>query len=91
MKNPYEILEVPQDASNAQILKAMTTAMRKRVYSNTDIAQARAQLSKPATRLAADFTFPVFEPYDNMEPLVASLKPEIIDINSISPEVYNSL
>jgi hypothetical protein len=69
----------------------MTTAMRKRVYSNTDIAQARAQLSKPATRLAADFTFPVFEPYDNMEPLVASLKPEIIDINSISPEVYNSL
>lgn len=91
MRNPYEILEVPQDASNAQILKAMTTAMRKRVYSNTDIAQARAQLSKPATRLAADFTFPVFEPYDNMEPLVASLKPEIIDINSISPEVYNSL
>lgn len=91
MRNPYEILEVPQDASNAQILKAMTVAMRKRVYSINDIAQARALLIKPATRLAADFTFPVFEPYDNMEPLVASLQPEIIDINSISPEVYNSL
>jgi hypothetical protein len=91
MRNPYEILEVPQDASNSQILKAMTVAMRKKVYSNTDIAHAKAQLSKPTQRLAADFTFPVFEAYDNMEPLVAAVHPEIIDINSISPEVYNSL
>lgn len=45
MKNPYEILGVSQDANNPQILKAMTTAMRKKEYSNTDIAQARAQLS----------------------------------------------
>ena len=91
MKNPYIILEVPQDANNAQILKAMTVAMRKRIYPNTDIAQARAQLSKPATRLAADFTFPIFEPFDGMAPLQATLQPEIIDINSIDPEIYSSL
>lgn len=91
MKNPYEILEVPQDANNAQILRAMTSALRKRVYSNTDIAQARAQLSKPTTRLAADFTFPIFESYDNMEPLVATRTPVIIDINSINADSYNSL
>lgn len=91
MRNPYQILEVTQDANNAQILKAMQMAMRKRQYPNTEIAQARAQLSKPATRLAADFTFPVFEPFDDMQPLQAALQPEIIDINSIDPNAYNSL
>lgn len=91
MKNPYEILEVSQDASTAQILKAMTMALRKRQYSNTEIAQANAQLRKPATRLAADFTFPIFESYENMEPLIAALQPEIIDINSINADAYNSL
>ena len=91
MRNPYEILEVSQDANNPQILKAMTTAMRKGGYSKTDIAQARAQLSKPATRLAADFTFPIFESYDNLEPLVPTLDPDIIDINSINADAYNSL
>lgn len=91
MRNPYEILDVPQDATNPQILKAMTVAMRKGIYSKTDIAQARAQLSKPATRLAADFTFPIFDSYDNIEPLVATLDPEIIDINTINADAYNSL
>lgn len=91
MKNPYIILDVPQDANNAQILKAMTVAMRKREYPNTEIAQARAQLSKPATRLAADFTFPIFDPFDDMKPLVATLQAEIIDINTIDPEIHNSL
>ena len=91
MKNPYFILDVPQDANNAQILRAMTMAMRKRDYPNTEIAQARNQLSKPVTRLAADFTFPIFEPFDDMKPLVATLQPEIIDINSIDSETHNSL
>ena len=91
MKNPYFILDVPQDANNAQILRAMTMAMRKRDYPNTEIAQARAQLSKPVTRSAADFTFPIFEPFDDMKPLVATLQPEIIDINSIDSEIHNSL
>lgn len=91
MKNPYIILDVPQNANNAQILKAMTLAMRKREYPNTEIAQARAQLSKPVTRLAADFTFPIFDPFDDMKPLVATLQPEIIDINSIDSEIHNSL
>ncbi len=91
MKNPYNILEVPQDANNAQILKAMTIAMRKRQYPNTEIAQARAQLSKPASRLAADFTFPIFDPFDDMEPLQAKFNLEIIDINKIDVDKYNSL
>ena len=91
MKNPYTILEVPQNANNGQILKAMTLAMRKKQYPNTDIAQARSQLSKPTTRLAADFTFPIFEPFDDLKKLQAQVSPEIIDINSIDSEKYNSL
>ena len=91
MKNPYNILEVPQNATNAQLLKAMTVAMRKRQYPNTEIAQARSQLSKPATRLAADFTFPVFDPFDDLATLQAETNPDIIDINKIDIEKYNSL
>lgn len=91
MKNPYTILEVPQNANNAQILKAMTVAMRKRQYPNTDIAQARSQLSKPASRLAADFTFPVFDPFDDLTPLQAKISLETIDINTIDENKYNSL
>lgn len=91
MKNPYTILEVPQNANNAQILKAMTVAMRKRQYPNTDIAQARSQLIKPASRLAADFTFPVFDPFDDLTPLQAKISLETIDINTIDENKYNSL
>jgi len=91
MKNPYNILEVPQNANNAQILKAMTIAMRKRQFPNTEIAQARNQLIKPASRLAADFTFPIFDPFDNLIPLQAKVNLETIDINSIDENKYNSL
>ena len=91
MKNPYIILDVPQDANNAQILRAMTMAMRKRDYPNTEIAQASSILRKPSTRLAADFTFPIFDPFDDMEPLQAKINPEIIDIKSIDENKYNSL
>lgn len=91
MKNPYTILELPQNANNAQILKAMPLAMRKRLYLNTEIAQASSVLRKPSTRLAADFTFPVFDPFDDMEPLQAKINPEIIDIKSIDENKYNSL
>jgi len=91
MKNPYEILELPQNATVPQIMSAMPKAMRKRLYPNTEIAQASAQLRKPATRLAADFTFPIFESFDDMKPLSPTLTPEIIDINSLDANAYNSL
>lgn len=91
MKNPYAILEVPQDANNTQILRAMTIAMRKRQYSNAEIAQARSQLSKPTSRLAADFTFPIFAPFDGLETMKANISPDIIDINTINADAYNSL
>lgn len=91
MKNPYEILNIPQNADNGVILKAQMTAMRERKYSNADIANARAQLIKPASRLAADFTFPLFDEVGDVPELSSSIIPENIDINTISPDTYNSL
>lgn len=91
MRNPYEILEVPQDATNAQILKSMTVAMRKRKFSNNDIAHARSQLSKPTTRLAADFTFPVFDTEFDLENLKAINALSDFDMSTLDPEKYSSL
>ena len=91
MKNPYEILNVPQDANNGTILKAQMTAMRERKYSNAEIAAARAQLSKPASRLAADFTFPVFDDVGELEDLKSSVRLSNIDIDTIDDNAYNSL
>ena len=91
MKNPYEILNVPQDANNGAILKAQMTAMRERKYSNAEIAAARAQLSKPASRLAADFTFPVFDDVGELDDLKSTAQPTNIDIDAINEGAYNSL
>ncbi len=91
MKNPYEILNVPQDANNGAILKAQMTAMRERKYTNAEIAAARAQLSKPASRLAADFTFPVFDDVGELDDLKSTVQPTNIDINTINDDAYNSL
>ncbi len=91
MKNPYEILNVPQDANNGAILKAQMTAMRERKYTNAEIAAARAQLSKPASRLAADFTFPVFDDVGELDDLKSAVHPTNIDINAINDNAYNSL
>ena len=91
MKNPYEILNVPQDPNNGAILKAQMTAMRERKYTNAEIAAARAQLCKPASRLAADFTFPIFDNVGELDDFKSIVQPSNIDINSIDDNAYNSL
>ena len=91
MKNPYEILNIPQDANNGTILKAQMTAMRERKFTNAEIAAARAQLIKPASRLAADFTFPVFDDVGELEDLKSTVRPANLDINTINEDAYNSL
>lgn len=90
-KNPYEILNVPQNANNGAILRAQMTAMREKKYTNAEIAAARAQLSKPASRLAADFTFPVFDDVGELEDLKTTVRPTNIDISTINDDKYNSL
>ena len=67
------------------------TAMREKKYTNAEIAAARAQLSKPASRLAADFTFPVFDDVGELEDLKTTVRPTNIDISTINDDKYNSL
>ncbi len=90
MKNPYLVLGIKQDASNQEIIRAQAIAMRKKQFSLREIAEARAVLSKPATRLAADFTFPVFAP-TIFEEIRTSVKSKGIDLKSINSNKYDSL
>lgn len=91
MKNPYTILGVSQDATNQEIIRAVATAMRKREFSTKEIAEARAILSKPSTRLAADFTFPIFPVRKNISKIEPTLKSTGLTVDQLNPNKYNSL
>lgn len=90
MKNPYKILNIKQDATNSEIVRAMAPALRLRKYTQREITEAQTILRKPASRLAADFTFPILS-NKNVSPLKSSYKSEEIDMNSIDVNKYNSL
>ena len=89
MKNPYTILGVSQDATNQEIMRAVAVAMRNRIYSTREIAEARAILSKPASRLAADFTFPIFR--KNITPIEPTLKSTGLTVDKLNIDKYDSL
>ena len=91
MKNPYTILGVSQDATNQEIIRAVAVGMRKRIYSTREIAEARAILSKPSSRLSADFTFPVFPKRKNIAPVEPTLKSTGLTIDKLDPNKYDSL
>lgn len=91
MKNPYKILGISQNATSQDIIRAVALAMRKRACSTREIAEARAVLSKPASRLAADFTFPIFPKHDNLISIKAKLKATDLTVGSLSPDKYDSL
>lgn len=91
MHNPYSILGVSQDATNQEIIRAVAIAMRKREYSTRDIAEARAILSKPASRLAADFTFPIFPKKKNISLIEPVIRATGITVENLNPDKYDSL
>lgn len=91
MKNPYLVLGVSQDASNQDIIRAVAVAMRKREYSTREIAEARTILSKPSSRLAADFTFPIFSKRKNISEIEATLKPTGLTVDKLNTNKYDSL
>lgn len=91
MHNPYSILGVSQDASNQEIIRAVAIAMRKREYSTREIAEARAILSKPASRLAADFTFPIFPKKKNISLIEPVIRATGITVDNLNPDKYDSL
>ena len=91
MKNPYQVLNVSQDANSSEIMRAMALAMRTRQYTPREIAEARAILSKPATRLAADFTFPIFPKVSVIKELESIEQPTDLVVGMLNQEKYNSL
>ena len=90
MINPYEILDVDQDAPMPEIIRAMQKAMMKRQYPMPVLTAAKVQLSTPERRLAADFTFLVSDDPGTLDPIPV---PELqsTDISSFKIDKYDSL
>ncbi|MDV3001933.1 MAG: hypothetical protein N5P05_003539 [Chroococcopsis gigantea SAG 12.99] len=65
--NPYEILDVSHEASEAEITKAFALAMKAKKYPADAIARARKSLSNPQERIIADYLRPIL-------PLVSRFK-----------------
>lgn len=91
MKNPYEILDVNQDATAHEITKAVIDAMRQKKHSSSEVAKARAVLSRPSSRLAADITFPVFPATEEFEEIKANIKSKGLKLDEVDPDKYDSL
>ena len=90
MNNPYQVLGISQDATNQDIIKAQALAMRNKQYSAREIAEARVLLSKPASRLAADFTFPIFPPQKDIEEIKSSVRSTGLTVDDVDPNKYDS-
>ena len=91
MKNPYQVLGVPQNATNQEIIRAQAFALKSRKYSAREIAEARAILSKPASRLAADVTFPIFPNLGEIKKLKVTTKPSTLSVEQLNKNKYDSL
>ncbi len=59
LNNAYDVLGVTRTASNAEITKAFTIAMKNRAYPPEAIAKARKSLMNPEDRIIADYLRPV--------------------------------
>ena len=90
MKNPYKILGLSQDATQAEIARSQVKALRAKEYSMKEITEAQATLRKPVSRLAADFTFPIFE-IEDIQLITSPIQAEEIDWSKIDNNKYNSL
>ena len=59
VENPYKILGVSPLASDAEITKAFSLAMKQRKYPPDAIAKARKSLMNPDERIIADYLNPI--------------------------------
>ena len=57
--NPYEILDISPNASNAEINQAFAAAMKQRKYPVDAIARVRKCLMNPKERIMADYLRPI--------------------------------
>lgn len=91
MKNPYQILNVNQDADKKEIMKAQMSAMKEKNYSLQEIQIATKQLLDPAKRLAADFMFPAKLKAKRLQKIYIDIPIKKIDLDDIDQNAFNSL
>lgn len=90
MNNPYKVLNLSQDATNTDIVKALIPAMKTRKFSNKEITEAQTTLRKPASRLAADFTLPILKSVEATT-IESSIKSVEVNLDAFDVNKYNSL
>ena len=91
MENPYYILNVYQNASKKDILKAQMEAMRIKKYTLQEIGIATRQLLDPAKRLAADFMLPAKLKAKRPQKIMVEFQPPPFDLKDINENAFDSL
>lgn len=92
--NPYDVLKVSPNASNAEITKAFTLAMKRKEYPLDVIAKARKSLTNSQERLIADYLRPIlptiqpFQQEDFSELETPAPKLELLpELNDLDAEI----
>jgi len=81
MKNPFLVLPISASASQSDILREVTLAMRARRYEAKEIANAQRILFDPLTRATAEFRYRL-----DVESLIAELpRPEVPTAETLPP------
>ena len=91
MNNPYQILNLSQNANKNEIKEAQIQAMRNKKYPLKDIATAAKQLLDPSKRLAADFMLPTKIKSKRLQKITIDIEVPVIDINKIDDNAFDSL
>ncbi len=91
MNNPYEVLEVSQNATKKEIIKGKMLAMKKRKFSLQDIQMAEKQLLNPSKRLIADFMYPSRIKAKRPKAVKINVAPKDINIEDIPVDVFDSI
>jgi len=91
MNNPYEVLEVSQNATKKEIIKGKMLAMKKRKFSLQDIQMAEKQLLNPSKRLIADFMYPSRIKAKRPKAVKINVTLKNINIEDIPVDVFDSI
>jgi len=91
MSNPYKVLNIDQNASKQEIMKAQMIAMAEKKHPLQVIQVAAKQLLNPAKRLAADFMFPSKIKAKRPQRLSFDISVEEVDLNEIDQNELDSI
>jgi len=91
MKNPYVVLDVPQNASKNEIIKGKMIAMKQRIHSLQDIQLAEKQLLNPSKRLIADFMYPSKIKAKRPKLIKLNITPSNICTDDLNEDAFDSL